>query len=82
MRTTIRLNDQLFKQAKRVAAETGRTFTEVVEDALRQSFSAGKDAPPRKRIVLPTAKGRLRPGIDLDNSAELLDIMEGRSASP
>jgi hypothetical protein len=82
MRTTIRLDDQLFKQAKRIAAETGRTFTEIVEDALRQSFSVREAGAPRKRIVLPVSKcsGGLRPGVNLDDSAGLLDIMEGIDA--
>ena len=35
MRTTIRLDDSLFAEVKAEAARTGRTMTEVIEDALR-----------------------------------------------
>lgn len=78
MRTTIRLDDHLFREAKKLAAESGRTLTAVIEDALRETLArargrrAGK-RPPR----LPTFSGALRPGIDLDSNASVLDAMEG-----
>jgi hypothetical protein len=52
MRTTIRLNDDFLKQAKRRAAEEGRTLTLLVEDGLRLILSKSK-ANRRKRIELP-----------------------------
>jgi len=36
MRTTINIDDALLAQAKQVAARTGRSLTDVVEDALRE----------------------------------------------
>lgn len=77
MRTTIRLDDRLMAAAKRRAAETGRTFTAVVEDALRQSLAPVRAPGTRKPVRLRTVNGRgVRPGIDLDDSASLLDLME------
>ena len=35
MRTTVRLDDKLLAEAKKLAIDTGRTFTQVIEDALR-----------------------------------------------
>ncbi len=79
MRTTIRLDDELLAEAKALAARTGRTLTRVIEDALRQSLvdpGGGADTPVR----LPTFAGRgVRPGIDLDDSAGLLDALEDRA---
>lgn len=76
MRTTIRLDDALLRQAKKVAAETGRTLTSVIEDALRESL-ARRGKPKRRRVRLRTFKGKgLQPGVDLDDSAALLDLME------
>jgi hypothetical protein len=80
MRTTVRLDDALLRQAKKLAAETGRSLTAVIEDALRETINrrSARNALPGK-FRLPAFKGRgLRPGIDLDNSAELLDLMEER----
>ena len=83
MRTTIRLDDQLLTEAKRLALESGRTLTSVFEDALREMVARRKDAPKGKKTRLITDGGRgLRHGVCLDNNAQLLDIMEGRSSAP
>lgn len=77
MRTTIRLNDELLKSAKRYAYETGRTLTAVIEDALRRVLSQRPGKGRRTRVKLTTVKGHgVRPGIDLDDSASLLAMME------
>ena len=70
------------QHAKKLAAETGRTLTAVVEDALREAFSRRQPQQPRARVKLPTFdSGGLMPGVDIDNSAALLDIMEEGDAS-
>lgn len=79
MRTTIRLDDELLAEAKALAVRTGRTLTKVIEDALRQSLAqrSGDTGGP---VRLPTFSGRgVRPGVDLDDSAGLLDVMESRA---
>jgi hypothetical protein len=77
MRTTIRIDDDLLADAKRLAAETGRTLTAVVEDALREVLARRKKEPAKRRFSLPTINASgLRPGVDLNNSAALLDLME------
>jgi len=79
MRTTIRLDDALFAEVKAEAARTGRTMTEVIQDALRESLARrARGGPARRPVDLPTFRGRgLRPGVDLDSSAQLLELMEG-----
>jgi len=77
MRTTLRLDDNLLQEAKRVAADTGRTLTSVIEEALREMLARRKKGTPTRRTKLPTfGSGGLQPGVDLDNSAALLDLME------
>lgn len=77
MRTTIRLNDRLLSEAKVVAARTGRTLTAVIEDALREKLARRKDRAPRARVRLPTFGGRgPLPGVDLDHTAALLDLID------
>ncbi len=76
MRTTIRLDDKLLKKAKEYALANGTTFTAVVEDALREKIMVRSATKKQKRVKLKTVKGQgLNPGIDLDDSASLLDIM-------
>jgi hypothetical protein len=77
MRTTLRIDDQLLRDAKKAAAETGRTLTAVVEDALRQALANGNRRAKPSRLRLPTLDlGETMPGVDLDNSAALLDLMD------
>jgi hypothetical protein len=76
MRTTIHLNDDLFARLKEVSAKSGRTMTSIIEDALRQSLAQPrKDRPKQVRLTTFGGKG-LKPGVDLDDSASLLDLMD------
>ena len=77
MRTTIRLDDQLLRDAKTHAARTGRTLTAVIEDALRAAL-APRPALGDTAAQFPTFKGDgLLPGVDLSNNSALLDLMDG-----
>ena len=77
MRTTVRLDDHLLKQAKKRAADSGKTLTSVLEDALRESFARRSVRAKSKPLRLKTVKGGgVRAGVDLDDSASLLDLME------
>ncbi|HEX7900906.1 MAG TPA: type II toxin-antitoxin system VapB family antitoxin [Planctomycetota bacterium] len=80
MRTTLRLDDGLLKEAKRLALETGKTLGEVIEELLREALARRRQAGPLLRPApLPLFRGGgLQPGVDLDDSAGLLDLMEGR----
>jgi len=76
MRTTINIDDALLAQAKQVAARTGRSLTDVVEDALRESLHR-RHGTARQAVKLPVfGEDGLQPGVDLDDSAALLDLME------
>jgi hypothetical protein len=78
MRTTVRLDDDLLRQTKAFAARTGRTLTSVIEDALRAALAPPRSRRERPRVTLPTFRGKgLRRGIDLDDTAGLLDVMDG-----
>lgn len=81
MRTTIRLPDDLLAEAKRAAVETNRSLTRVIEDALRAAL-ARRESPPRQRVRLPTFGGKLQPGVDLNDSAALRDLMDGLDDPP
>jgi hypothetical protein len=76
MRTTVRLDDDLLVSAKRAALERGTTLTAVIEDALRRAL-APPHASTGARPTLPTFRGDgLQPGVDLDDTASLLDLMD------
>ena len=76
MRTTVRLDEHLLAQAKRHAAESGKTLTAVLEQALRESLARRTQQAKARRVRLRTVKGSgVRAGVDLDDSASLLDLM-------
>ena len=81
MRTTIRLDDALLREAKHEAAKTGMTLTRVIEESLRERLArAAASAESRVRVRLKTVGGTgLCPGVDLDDSAALLDLMNETS---
>jgi Uncharacterized protein conserved in bacteria (DUF2191). len=82
MRTTVRLDDDLLATAKQHAARTGRTLTALLEDALRTLLALESKRRPGSAKKLPTFRGGgLRPGVDLDDSAALLDVMENSDAA-
>lgn len=65
------------RAAKRRAVDTGRTLTDVIADALRAELSRGGEVHPPASVDLRTfGAGGVLPGVDLDDSAGLLDLME------
>jgi hypothetical protein len=77
VRTTIRLDEQLLRDVKTLAAQSGRTLTAVIEDALRAALAKRPEHPGGDAVVLPTFKGTgLQPGVDLSDNGALLDLME------
>lgn len=83
MRTTLRVDDELLRRAKGHAARQGRSLTSVFEEALRRLLAESERREERGRVELPvsSASGGVLPGVDLDDSAVLLDVMEGRVPS-
>lgn len=79
MRTTVRLDERLMREVKRLAHETGRTLTAVIEESLRETVARKREPRPSSRVRLPVFSGDgLLPGIDLDDGADLLERMDGR----
>ena len=78
MRTTVTLDDQLLREAKSLAARTGVTLNSVIENALREALARRNAGTRREKVTLRTFRGHgLQPGVDLNDSAALLDLMNG-----
>jgi hypothetical protein len=76
MRTTIRINDDLLKRAKKRASDEGRTLTSLVEDGLALILAKPKEGR-REQVELPVSKatGGVLPGVDLNRSSDLEEVM-------
>lgn len=74
MRITVRLDDALLEQARREACRRGETLSALMEEGLRLALAQ------HARVVLPICRagGGVLPGVDLNDSAALEDVMERR----
>src|SRR5262245_43416881 len=85
MQMTLRLDDELYRQAKAQAAAQGISVTKLVEEAIREHLSKPSAAPHRHRIRLPvsTAGGGLLPQFraleEAVDAADLSDDLRSRS---
>lgn len=77
MRTTLNLDDNLIREAKRRAAQEGRTLTSLVEEGLRLLLSRRKQRQTY-RLQWPTRCGEVAPGVDIADRNALFEVMEGR----
>ncbi len=78
MRTTLNLPDDLLIEARKLAAVNNSTLSRVIGEALRESLIRRRAARPASPVHLTTCGGNgLQPGVNLDKSASLLDLMEG-----
>jgi hypothetical protein len=75
MRTTLVIDDALFRQLKRRAAEERRTLSDVTQDALRRGLAEPTARRRRKRGRLPAfAMGT--PRVDLADRDQLYDVLD------
>jgi hypothetical protein len=77
MRTTLTLEDDLARQLREESRRSGRSFKDVVNDAIRRGLSTGAEPSPRKRKFTVQARScGFQPGVDLQKLNQLLDEME------
>ena len=72
------MEEGLLRRAKRIAAQRDTTLTAILEEALREWLDRHRSSRRSEPAQLPVsgARGGLRPGVDLDDTADLLDRME------
>lgn len=75
----MRLRDDLLRRAKKRAADEGRTLTSMIEEGLTIVLSRTRRDSKRGRHPIPVskAKGGVLPGVDLNKSGEIWDILDG-----
>lgn len=77
MRTTLTIEDRLAKELKEAAHKSGKSFKEVVNEALRAGLAARKTPPKAKPYRLKSCSmGGPHPGINLDKALRLADEVE------
>lgn len=77
MRTTLTLDERIAKALKDAAHRTGKSFKQVVNEALRAGLAAGHaGAKSRRYRVKPAALGGVLGGVDLHKALRLADVLE------
>jgi hypothetical protein len=78
MRTTLTLDDDVAAKLKAESRRAGRPFRQIVNETLRRGLTSRRIAVPRQAFKVTTRDlGYLKPGLSLDNIAELIEHVEG-----
>jgi plasmid stability protein len=76
MRTTIRIDDELYREVKARAARSGRTVAAVLEDAVRRGLNPPEQRAGSRYVVRPMGAGGLQPGVDLTSNVSVREVMD------
>jgi hypothetical protein len=78
VRTTLTLDDDVAVKLKAESRRAGRPFRDVVNETLRRGLAL-RQRPGKRRPFKVKARdlGPLKPGLSLDNIAELIEQVEG-----
>jgi hypothetical protein len=75
MRTTVRIDDEVYRRVKQLADRSGRTIGQVIEDAIQLAF---RPTPKDVSIEsLPVFGGSgVMPGVDLTSNRSIAEAMD------
>jgi hypothetical protein len=76
VRTTIRIDDDLYREVKERAARGGCTVAAVLEDAVCRGLNLSEERAEGRYRVRPSGGGGLRPGVDLGSNAAVAEIVD------
>ena len=74
-RTTINLDEAVYRRVVRLAERRGKSLARTIEDLLRASFATGSPSPAEPPLH---AGNGPQPGVDIADRDRLYDLMEGR----
>lgn len=75
-RTTLLLDESLYRQAKSLSQKQGTTLTQVVNDLLRSSLQVVKKKPSSDVKIPRHRNNGPRPGIDIADRQALYEILD------
>lgn len=75
MRTTLTIDDEIAISLKDLAHRSGRSFKQVVNDALRKGAHALENPEAKPYRLSPASLGSVRPDITLDKALSLADAL-------
>ena len=79
MRTSLVLEDELYRRIKALAVERGCTVTAVVDEALRLALVDSMTPPVPVFLPIASEISWVRQGIDLDDARSLRDALDSEA---
>ncbi len=76
MRTTLTIEESLFKTLKDLAHRSGKSFRDIVDETLRAGLARGARPRPKQYRLKPASLGGVNPGVDLTKALQLADALE------
>ena len=77
MRTTLTLDDDVEAKLKDLCRRTGESFKAALNRVLRDGLNIRRSQKPDEPFRVKARALDLRPGVRLDNIAELLEQLDG-----
>jgi hypothetical protein len=76
MRTTIRIDDDLYRRAKATAARRGQSVGELIEDAVRTALRPARPGSTELPGLPVFGGSGVMPGVDLADARALSAVMD------
>jgi hypothetical protein len=75
VRTTIRIDDEVYRRVKQVADRSGRTIGQVIQDAIQIAFRATRSDVEVEALPVFGGSG-VMPGVDLTSNRSVAEAMD------
>ncbi len=75
MRTTIRIDDEVYRRVKQVADRSDRTIGQVIEDAIQLAFRPARNEGSIAELPVYGGSG-VMPGVDLTSNRSVAEAMD------
>ena len=75
MRTTIRIDDEVYRRVKQAADRSDKTIGQVIEDAIQLAFRPTRDDESVTDLPVYGGSG-VMPGVDLTSNRSVAEAMD------
>lgn len=76
MRTTLNIDDEIYRMAKALAAHRGCSVSSVIEESLRDALARAEQPTSRGPLPVLSQSGGTLPGVDLNDRKALRELLE------
>ncbi len=82
MRTTLNIDDEIYRMTKALAAHRGCSVSSVIEESLREALARAEQPASRGPLPILSQSGGTLPGVDLNDRKALRELLDMSSLVP